>query len=349
MSKNASEKSDTTYLEDCYQTLKKLLSPHGFLLNPYQSIHWGIQFRIFLEKESILLRIFKGKKGLKFDFSQANNSELIEQIQTLINEANDDRLILEQGYKKPLPPSYKKLMEKAIPVPTTIKDLIGIDESGKGDYFGPLVIAGAFVTEKHAEKLLEHGIQDSKQLSDKDNIRLAKIIKNLCPHKLIIIKNPSYNELYEFIKNLNHMLAWGHAKTIESMVKDCGCKHALSDKFSSESLIHSHLIKQDLDVTLYEENNAERFISVAAASILAREAFLNNLSDLSKHYSFQFPKGCKKNISSIAHNFIKLYGEQELRNVAKLHFKITKNILININKQSSSQFKTKQGYSDAIL
>ena len=114
---------------------------------------------------------------------------------------------------------------------------IGTDESGKGDFFGPLVIAGVLVDEKNAELFKNLGIKDSKKLTDKKMLTLSVEIKKLAPHSVIMISNTKYNELYANIKNLNKLLAWGHARAIENILNSSTCEYALSDKFGDESLI----------------------------------------------------------------------------------------------------------------
>ena len=118
-----------------------------------------------------------------------------------------------------------------------IKTHIGVDESGKGDFFGPLVIAGVLTDEKNAKYLTELGMKDSKKLSDKKILYFAKEIKKNAPHSVIAISNARYNELYSNIKNLNKLLAWGHARAIENILEKNTCEYALSDTFGSETLL----------------------------------------------------------------------------------------------------------------
>ena len=119
---------------------------------------------------------------------------------------------------------------------------IGTDESGKGDFFGPLVIAGVLVDEKSAKIFTDLGIKDSKKLSDKKMLVMAAEIKKNAPHSIIAISNGKYNELYANIKNLNKLLAWGHARAIENTLNSNTCEYALSDKFGDESVIKNALM-----------------------------------------------------------------------------------------------------------
>lgn len=168
---------------------------------------------------------------------------------------------------------------------------IGTDESGKGDFFGPLVIAGVLVDEKSAEIFTSLGIKDSKKLTDKKMLSMAVEIKKHAPHSIIAISNPKYNELYNNIKNLNKLLAWGHARAIENILDSNTCEYALSDKFGDESLIKNALMKNGKSIRLEQMVRAESDIAVAAASVLARATFVQKMEAMENTYGVKFPKG----------------------------------------------------------
>lgn len=127
---------------------------------------------------------------------------------------------------------------------------IGTDESGKGDFFGPLVIAGVMVDEKAAKMFIEAGIKDSKKVTDKKILTLEPLIKQNSVYSVVPISNGKYNELYKNIKNLNKLLAWGHARVIENVLEQKTCEYALSDQFGDESLIKSALMKRGQSIRL---------------------------------------------------------------------------------------------------
>lgn len=127
---------------------------------------------------------------------------------------------------------------------------IGTDESGKGDFFGPLVVAGVMVDEKAAKLFIEAGIKDSKKVTDKKILTLEPLIKQNSVYSVVPISNGKYNELYANIKNLNKLLAWGHARVIENILEKQSCEYALSDKFGDESLIKSALMKKGRSIRL---------------------------------------------------------------------------------------------------
>lgn len=204
---------------------------------------------------------------------------------------------------------------------------IGTDESGKGDFFGPLVIAGVLVDEKNAKIFIDLGIKDSKKVSDKKILELAAKIKQHAPHSIIAISNAKYNELYASMKNLNKLLAWGHARAIENILAEHPCDHALSDKFGDENLIKSALMKNGRSIRLDQMVRAESDIAVAAASILARAAFVQKIAQMEKTYGVKFPKGCAPQVKDAAKEFISKYGKPRLAEVAKTHFKTYKEVL----------------------
>lgn len=198
---------------------------------------------------------------------------------------------------------------------------IGTDESGKGDFFGPLVIAGVLVDERSAKIFTDLGIKDSKKLSDKKMLAMAVEIKKNAPHSVIAISNGKYNELYSNIKNLNKLLAWGHARAIENILNSSSCEYALSDKFGDESLIKNALMKNGQSIRLEQMVRAESDIAVAAASVLARATFVQKMQDMENNYGLKFPKGCSGLVKTAASEFIQKYGKDRLHEVCKTHFK----------------------------
>jgi len=204
---------------------------------------------------------------------------------------------------------------------------IGIDESGKGDYFGPLVIAAVFVdaTTQGELKLME--VRDSKKISDGRILEMAPDIKTICPHSVIAIGPQKYNELYAKIKNLNRLLAWGHAKALENLLERVPCERAISDQFGNERLILNALQDKGRKIVLEQRTKAESDLAVAAASILARAEFLLRLKRLSHEVGTTLPKGASPTVELAARMVIKKHGQDRLGHVAKLHFKTTQAVL----------------------
>ena len=198
---------------------------------------------------------------------------------------------------------------------------IGIDESGKGDFFGPLVIAGAFLDESAAQTLSKAGVCDSKKLDDKKIQELENLIKEVSTFDIIAISPSKYNELYAKFKNLNKLLAWGQSTVLENLVGKKPCKIAISDKFADDAVIQSALKERGKSIKLIQQTKAEADTAVAAASILARAEFVKRISNLSAQYGINLPKGASNLVLEQGQKFAEKYCRGELKNVAKLHFK----------------------------
>ena len=202
----------------------------------------------------------------------------------------------------------------------------GIDESGKGDFFGPLVIAGVYTDGDLPRQLLDLGVKDSKMItSDKKALEVADAIKecvSLDRFNVIVISPEKYNELYAKFANLNRLLAWGHATVIENLLTRWPeCPRALSDKFAHESLIQRALKERGKGIKLDQRTKAESDIAVAAASILARAAFLTRLKFLGEKFGVTLPKGASAQVKAVAREIFQKHGPEALKSVCKFHFK----------------------------
>lgn len=198
---------------------------------------------------------------------------------------------------------------------------IGIDESGKGDFFGPLCIAGVYASGKDFEELQSIGVKDSKDLSDRKIQTIATKIKSKFLHHVVRINPAKYNEIYSSFKNLNRLLAWGHATTIEHLVEKSGCRKVIIDQFADESVVITALKRKGLEVDLTQRHRAEEDLVVAAASILARDAFLEGLQKLSQEVGFNLPKGASSLTIEIGCKILAKWGKERLMQVCKQHFK----------------------------
>jgi len=223
-----------------------------------------------------------------------------------------------------------KLGYEAVLNPELLLPRIGVDESGKGDFFGPLAIAGVYVNQKVINAWKDLGVRDSKNISsDKKIAELAEKIRTTpgCVVDTVTIGNQKYNELYVRMKSVNTMLAWGHAQVIENLL---GKRYqmnpppvkAISDQFAaSKSVIEKALKPQGKELPLEQRHKAEEDIAVAAASILARDEFVKGLAKLEKQFGVEFPKGAGTNVDKVAKEFVEARGAGELGKVSKLHFR----------------------------
>jgi ribonuclease HIII len=202
---------------------------------------------------------------------------------------------------------------------------IGVDESGKGDFFGPLVIAACFVGPEHLAEL--EGVKDSKKLSDAMSHRLAIKIKAICPHSIIAIGPEKYNELYAKFKNLNTLLAWGHARSIENVLEIQPSNLVISDQFAAGgAAVKRALFEKGKSIEFRSMVRAEADVAVAAASILARSEFVRRLERLGQEFEIELPKGAT-NVIPTGKRFVAKYGPDALKKVAKMHFKTSGQVL----------------------
>lgn len=208
----------------------------------------------------------------------------------------------------------------------------GIDESGKGDFFGPLVIAGVFTNETYAKKFQDAGIRDSKAITSDGSIRkLAKMIRESgSPQSVIVIGPEKYNQLYAKIGNLNRLLAWGHARIIENLCElRPDCPRALSDQFADAKLLERSLMEKGRGIILEQRTKAESDFAVAAASILAREKFIDwmETKGFELNLGASLPRGASAEVKKKAAKIVTIHGEQTLKTVAKMHFKTAYEVL----------------------
>lgn len=208
---------------------------------------------------------------------------------------------------------------------------IGTDESGKGDYFGPLVIAGVLVTDETIPQLTQLGVMDSKKLTDATIGKMYRGLVDIVGEDAIAVVEigpAKYNELYDRLKgggkNLNHLLAWGHAVAIEKLLERYpDCNQAIADKFGDERYILSQLKEKGKGITLHQTPRAEANVGVAAASIVARYRFTGRMRKLSEQFEIQLPLGANPVVKQRARALISRHGREALGQVAKLHFKTT--------------------------
>lgn len=204
---------------------------------------------------------------------------------------------------------------------------IGIDESGKGDYFGPLVIAAVHVTPECEPDLRLIEVRDSKRISDGRILEMAPDIRQVCKHSVVAIGPQRYNELYAKIRNLNRLLGWGHARALENLLEQVDCGLVIADQFGDERFVRSALLEKGKQVRLIQKPKAETDLAVAAASILARAEFLLRLKRLSEDVGTSLPKGASSAVELAARMVLKKHGKERLSTIAKMHFKTTQAVL----------------------
>lgn len=289
-------------LQKFFGRLVNSAQKRGFILDAENEINYGLRLKFRKKQSSISLNIYYSKKkGISYYITSQSDREISREFKEIIF-----KLINKKNHQ------WKKWA--------------GTDESGKGDFFGPLVACGFVADGNIAKKLIHFGVADSKKLSDKKIVEIAKkIYANFAANiELIILKPSKYNELYQKFRNqnkkLNHMLAWMHSRIILNLNKKHNFKGTVIDKFAHANVI-KYALKDMKNITFSSQIKAESDIAVAAASIIARYHFLQQLKALSKKYDISLTKGASKQTIKKAKEFAKKYSKARLSEVAKVHFK----------------------------
>ena len=245
-----------------------------------------------------------------------------------------------------------RLGYEAVLNPELLLPRIGVDESGKGDFFGPLCVAGVYVNESVIHAWTDAGIRDSKAISsDRKIAELAKLIRETpgCVFTAIPIGNEAYNRLYPQMRSVNKLLAWGHARAIENLM---ALRHrmnpppvrAISDQFaSSKETVARALMTLGRGIELVQRHKAESDIGVAGASILARDEFVSRLGSLGRQYGMELPKGASTVVETAARKFVEAHGVEQLRKVAKMHFRTSARVIAEIGKPLGENEESESG------
>ena len=214
--------------------------------------------------------------------------------------------------------------------PELLLPRLGVDESGKGDFFGPLCIAGVYVNAEIVQAWRDAGIKDSKNISsDKRIADLAELIRTTkgCVTSVVTLGNEAYNRLYAKMRSVNRVLAWGHARVIENLLEQRDRMtpppvRAISDQFAHDkATVAKALMALGRDLELVQRHKAEEDLAVAAASILARHEFVSRLDQLGKQFGVELPKGASTKVDEVAKEFVTTQGAAKLAQVAKMHFR----------------------------
>jgi ribonuclease HIII len=213
--------------------------------------------------------------------------------------------------------------------PELLLPRLGVDESGKGDFFGPMCIAGAYVNESVVNAWKGVGVRDSKDIADKRITELAEVIRKTpgCVSTVVPVGNEAYNRLFHKMRSVNSILAWGHARVIENLMllryqMNPPPVRAISDQFAhSKDVVATALMGLGKSIELVQKHKAEADLAVAAASILARNEFVTRLDSMGKKYGMVFPKGASAAVDAAAKEFVARHGAENLPKVAKMHFR----------------------------
>jgi len=284
------------------------LNNNGYITSIPEKAQYHFQTEIKCPDGNLKLLVYFGKKGNKTVLQ--GNKEL-GSYQKIYDLIFGEQLFSVETNKLSEPKTY-----------------IGTDESGKGDYFGPIVIAAVYTDTSFTKELMKIGVKDSKELTDQSIHLMAGKIKKIKGHiyDVILISPEKYNQLYSKFGNLNKILGWAHAKAIENVLERKLAPEVISDKFGNEKYIYESLQEKGKNIILHQVTRAERYTAVAAASILARDSFSNWFHALYKRTGLSLPKGASEKVEQKAREIKSRYGESELQKIVKLHFKTTKKL-----------------------
>lgn len=217
--------------------------------------------------------------------------------------------------------------------PTSASAWIGVDEAGKGDAFGPLVVAGVLATPETELALARRGVRDSKTLADARIGQLAQLIRAVCPVEVLVVSPAEYNRAYEqHGQNLNRLLAWGHAQVITRLSRSRAVTRAVSDQFGDEALLVEALAAEGCRITLEQRPHAESDVAVAAASVIARAEFVVAIREYGREIGLKLPLGAATSqVEEAARRIYQRWGRQGLERVAKLHFVPVQKVLAEVD------------------
>lgn len=286
----------------------KILNQNGYEISEPELSQYNYNADISNSEGKVKLLVYFSNKGNKVTLQGNKELAIYQRVYNLIFGEN---LFQSEKSISAEPESY-----------------IGTDESGKGDYFGPLIVAAVFTDKSVSKRLKALGVKDSKELPDYSISSIAAGIRKLegCIFSTVVINPEKYNVLYEKMGNLNRLLGWAHAKALENILSKKIVPLAISDKFGNEKYIQTSLQELGKKLILLQETKAEKYTAVAAASILARNEFNKWFYLMKQKQNLELPKGASNIVEEKAREIKNKYGAEVLKTLVKLHFKTTKKI-----------------------
>ena len=289
------------------KNIKTEIEHLGISTTQIEEKQYNFEFSVNSAQDKLKIQVYFGKKGVK----------------TII-QGNKDSLL----YSEVLPFLYdQQLLDFPNKIENEPDEYIGSDESGKGDVFGPLVIGAFYVNKSSKISLAKLGVRDSKDLTESQINSIATNLKKNFPDdfEILAIYPEKYNELYKKFNNLNSLLTWAHSKAINNLLQRKTCTEVISDKFSNQAL-RIDLNMNSQKTNLLQIPKAEKYLGVAAASIMARYVF-NRWFLKQKSQGISLPKGASEEVNNSLKDFHTNGGSDELKKFAKLHFKNIKKTL----------------------
>lgn len=269
----------------------------GATIQGSSPIEYGVQYRVARGGDLAIVNVYRGKAGTKVVIQRAN--PLADELRGIAGQKKADA--------------------------SEWTSWCGSDESGKGDYFGPLAVAAVALTSAEAAELAKHGVRDSKAMTDAAAAALDARIRKTCLHKVVGWLPEEYNAKQAELGNVNRMLGEMHAEALAGVLeKREDLQAAVVDQFGEEFYVREALLRRGREIALVQRPKAdETDLAVAAASIVARAAFIRGLAKLGREHRMTFPKGAGPDVIEAARAFVRKHGREALGKVAKVHFKTT--------------------------
>jgi ribonuclease HIII len=276
---------------------------NGFKVSTIDRKDYNYEIVITDTKDKIKLLVFFGKKGNKFVLQGNPDHKLYKEIHDSVFGTN----LFTQGREVESEPDI----------------YIGTDESGKGDYFGPLVVCGVIMNASHSDYFKQIGVKDSKLIDDYSILIIADKIKKVLGNEFSVlkIKPLKYNELQQQFGNINKLLGWAHSEVIKNLLQIQKVETVICDKFGKPEHIDKYFTGGEYETKIFQYTKAERFLGVAAASIIARAEVVNWFKLASEKLQYEIPLGAASVVDRAASHLKKIYGSEFLSKLVKLHFK----------------------------
>lgn len=264
---------------------------------------YNYEFSVNKNKSTAKILVYFGSKGIKTVIQGNRKNKLFKELDHILNGA----IIFDE-----------------IPIEEP-REYIGSDESGKGDFFGPLIVCAFAFDNSIKESLKKLNVRDSKEISEKEILNIYNHLKKDFKERIEIIEiHPKkYNQLYENTQNLNKILLWAHIKAINNLFKKFDYKSVIIDKFAPKKSFND---KIPTTKELIIEEKAERFLGVAAASIIARARLILWFQNKSKELGIKLLFGAASSVTELAKEIFVKNGKELLNELIKLHFKNFKDL-----------------------
>ncbi|MGM9569529.1 MAG: ribonuclease HIII [Phascolarctobacterium sp.] len=309
------DKEFKSYLSNVHSKISNVLD-----ITKEKDINYGHQFVVEIAQAKLTLNIYNGKKGLSYVFS--GDSALEKKVRELLGETGQSATGTggSAGHGAGI---ANAASAHALPR----GKWAGSDESGKGDFFGPLVVSAVVVDDSTAAQLAAAGVKDCKLLNDKKILELEDIIKStVVDFSVLELKPKVYNLRYAQVTaqggKLNQLLGYGHVAALSQVLeRHEDCHAALIDQFTTSLVNVRELTKRFPQCTVKQQPKAESNLAVAAASVLARARFLRTMAELAEAAGeAALPKGGGEGATACARRLAAKLGKAELANFVKLHF-----------------------------